>query len=357
MRNSILACVLGAVMSLYGRSALAQTSTTTSTATTAPPSSTTTAPPSTTTTTIPGSCCGPATCGMVINVDASNNGKTLFLAASDPILSAPCSGNGITVINKGRNAVNQSFTIDCQTNQSNPITGGPTGIGIMLKGVNLSVFNCYVDGFGTGMASNGDGSDIEDSQVQNASGDGFYVKSRVKITNLNIIGVTFTGNGAFSNGGWGFNMPANEIFSGTGTTFNNIADTNGKGGFYVKGDGNALSGNEAFNNGGPGFLIISKSCCSGSSGQSFDTATASSNVGPGIVYEARDDGSNCVGGSGPSCTGGTFYPTGFDTTPGGINAADNGPCPPGSLPFQNGNGVCPIVLRAPCSQAVLNRCP
>ena len=299
----------------------------------------------------------PVTCGMTIQVSATNSGQTLTLASSDPILSAPCPSSGLTIINKGHNALSQSFTIDCQTNQANPIKG-TTGIGIMLQGLNLAAFNCYVDGFNIGVASNGDGVDIEDSQVQNASSDGFFVKSHTKITNQNIVGITFTGNRAFGNGGWGFNMPANEISGGTGSFFNNIADTNGKGGFLIKGDGNFLSGSEAFNNGGPGFFIISKSCCSGSSGQTFDTAAASSNIGLGIVYEARDDGSNCVGGTGPTCTGGTFYPTGFDTTPGGISAANNGgTCPPGSLPFLNADGVCPIVLKRPCSQAELGRCP
>jgi hypothetical protein len=293
---------------------------------------------------------------MTIRVGADNTGKTLFLDASDPIFSGPCPGNGITIINKGKNAPNQSFTLDCQTNQANPIKGSSTGIGVLLKGVNLAVFNCYVEGFNIGLLSDGDGADIEDSQVQNASSDGFFIKSRVKITNPNIIGLFFTGNRAFGNGGWGFNMPANEISGGTGSFFNNIADSNRRGGFYIKGDGNALSGSEAFNNGGPGFLIISKSCCSGAAGQSFDTAAASANVGPGIVYEARDDGSNCVGGTGAMCTGGTFYPTGFDTTPGGISAANNGPCPAGSLPFLNADGVCPIVVGT-CSQAVLGRCP
>src|SRR5262249_41979122 len=71
-----------------------------------------------------------------------------------------------------------------------------------------------------------------------------------------------------------------------------------------------------------------KSCCSGSAGQSFDTAAAFANQGPGIVYEARDDRSNCVGGSGPTCTGGTLFPLAFDTTPGGITApANTGPSP------------------------------
>jgi hypothetical protein len=295
-------------------------------------------------------------CGTVIDVTSANSGLTLTLDASDPILSARCTGGGIKIANKGSNALNQSFTIDCQTNQAAPIMG--SGIGIRLDGPNLSAVNCYVDGFSVGMEADGDGADIEDSQVQNATGDGFVVKSKLGITNINIVGVTFTGNRAIGNGGWGFNLAANEISGGTGSFFNNIADSNAKGGFTIKGDGNALSGSEADNNGGPGFLIVSKSCCSGSSGQSFDTAAAFANQGPGIVYEARNDGSNCVGGTGPTCTGGTFFPLGFDTTPGGITAADNmGSCPPKSLPTTLGAGVCPIVLGNLCSASALNRCP
>ena len=76
-----------------------------------------------------------------------------------------------------------------------------SGIGIRLDGPNLSAINCYVDGFSTGIEADGDGADIEDSQVQNATGDGFVVKSKVKITNANLVGVTFAGNRAFGNGG------------------------------------------------------------------------------------------------------------------------------------------------------------
>ena len=295
-------------------------------------------------------------CGTVINVTAANSGLTLTIDPTDPILSTSCPGGGIKVVNKGSNALNQFFTIDCGTNQAAPIKG--SGIGIRLDGLNLAAYNCYVDGFTVGLEADGDGADIEDSQVQNATGDGFVVKSKLSITNINIVGVTFTGNRAIGNGGWGFNLAANEISGGTGSFFNNIADSNAKGGFTIKGDGNALSGSEADNNGGPGFLIVSKSCCSGSSGQSFDTAAAFANQGPGIVYEARNDGSNCVGGTLPTCTGGTFFPLGFDTTPGGITAADNmGACPPKSLPTALGAGVCPIVLGNLCSASTLNRCP
>ena len=297
------------------------------------------------------------TCGTIVAVAADTSGKTLTLDASDPILAAPCPGNGIKIINKGSNAPNQFLTLDCQTNQAAPIKGS-TGVGIMLDGPNLAVNNCYVQGFSMGLESQGDGADIEDSQVENATGDGFRIKSKVRVTNPNIVGVTFTGNRAFDNGGWGFEMDASEISGGAGSFFDNIADTNVKGGFKITGDGNSLSGSEAFNNGGPGFVIISKSCCSGSAGQNFDTAVASSNTGPGIVYEGRNDGSNCVGGTGPTCTGGTFFPAGFDTTPGGISAADNGgSCPVGSLPYLLADGVCPIVVGKACSATSVNNCP
>lgn len=296
-------------------------------------------------------------CGAIVTVDAGTSGQTLTLDASDPILGAPCTGTALKILNKGSNAPNQFFTVDCGTNQATPITGSG-GIGIMLDGPNLSALDCYVQGFSVGIEAQGDGADVEDSQVANATGDGFRIKSKTKVTNANIVGVTFTGNRAFDNGGWGFEMDASEISGGAGTFFDNIADANTKGGFKITGDGNALSGSEAFGNGGPGFLIVSKSCCSGSAGQSFDTAVASSNGGPGIVYEGRDDGSDCVGGTGPTCAGGAFFPAGFDTTPGGISAADNGgTCPKGSLPYLLAQGVCPVVLGKPCSTSSLDNCP
>mgnify|MGYP000979019819 CR=1 FL=1 len=297
-------------------------------------------------------------CGTRIVVGAGNTGSTLTLDPSDPIFSGSCPAGGLTVENLGKSAIDQSFTVDCGTNQATPISGAPTAAGIALHGPNLAVFNCYVSGFAQGVVANGDGADIEDSQAQNAAGSGFVVKANVSLRSQNLTGITFTGNRAFGNGGFGFDLAANEISGGTGSFFDNIADGNALGGFRVKGDGNALSGSEAFNNGGPGFMIVSKSCCSGSSGQSFDTAVASFNKGPGIVYVGRDDGSNCVGGTGSTCTGGSFFPAGFDTTPGGISAADNtGSCPPGSLPYLGAEGVCPIVVGKPCAQKVLDGCP
>jgi hypothetical protein len=300
----------------------------------------------------------PVACGTKIVVTPANNGQTLTIDLSDPILSTVCGKFGLEIVNSGSGAADRSFAVDCQTNQTKPITGGASGTGILLQGANLAVFGCYVSGFGKGIVVNGDGGDVEDSQVQDAAGDGFAVKSTRTILNPNLIGTTITGSLAFHNGGWGFNLQASAISGGTGSVFNNIADGNTLGGFNVKGDGNALSGSEAFNNGGPGFNIVSKSCCSGSFGQSFDTAVASLNAGPGIIYVGRDDGSDCVGGTGATCTGGNFFPAGFDSTPGGITGADNGgSCPAASLPFLAADKVCPVVLGKPCTQAALDRCP
>lgn len=296
-------------------------------------------------------------CGTKITVTDANDGDTLTIDPSDPILSGACGNDGLVVVNSGSNAINRSFSIDCQTNQATPISGGKSGTGILLLGPNLAVFNCYVQGFGAGIVAHGDDADIEDSQVQNAAGDGFVVKDGLSILNQNLYGTTITGDIAIDNGGWGFDLKGNAISGGTGSVFNNIADGNVLGGFSVKGDGNALSGSEAYNNGGPGFDIVSNSCCSGSFGQSFDTAVASLNRGPGIIYVGRDDGSNCVGSNSPTCAGGVFFPAGFDTTPGGITGADNGSCPAGSLPFLAAEGVCPRVKGKPCSQSVLDRCP
>jgi hypothetical protein len=300
----------------------------------------------------------PIACGTKIAVDATTDGQTLTLDPSDPILNGTCPDNGLTIQNSGKNAINQFFSVDCGTNQAQPITGTASGTGVTLKGPNLALFNCYVSHFAQGIVSDGDGADIEDSQAQDAVADGFVVKAAVSIRNQNLVGITFTGNRAIHNGGFGFDLKANAISGGTGSFFNGIAERNALGGFLVEGDGNALSGNEAFDNGGPGFQVVSKSCCSGSFGQSFDTAIASSNKGPGIIYIGRDDGSNCVGGTGVACTGGVFFPAGFDTTPGSISAADNGgSCPPGTLPDLAAEGVCPIVLGRQCSQKVLDACP
>ncbi len=295
------------------------------------------------------------TCDTTITVTDANSFQTLTLDGTDPILSSVCPKNGITIKNQGKGHINRGFFLDCQTNQSTPITGSTKDAGIELMGPNLFVSNCYVTGFKNGITSNGDGVGIQDSQVQNSADDGFVVKSSVGLKNANIIGITFAGNRAFDTGGWGFNLHANLIGASPGSFFNNIADGNASGGFLVKGEGVGLFGGEAFNNGGPGFSITSSSCCSAAFGQFLTSALAVGNAGPGIIYSAKNDGSNCVGSIDPACAGGTFFPLGFDTTPGAIVSSGNGgTCPTGSLPFLP--GVCPIVKGAQCSDNALNHC-
>jgi len=296
-------------------------------------------------------------CGTTILVTDANAFGTLTLDATDPILTTACQGNGLTIKNQGTGHNDRGFTVDCTGTAGMAIKGSATGTGIKLLGPNLAVFGCTTDGFQTGIAVTGDGSDIEDSVVQNSSGDGFVVNDPVGFRNVNLIGSNFTGNQAVKSGGWGFNLRGSVMNVGTGTFFNNIATGNALGGFLVKGEGVAMFGNEAFFNTGPGFSVLSTNCCSGSLGQFFSSAVAQGNSGPGIVYSAKNDGSNCVGSSDPNCVGGRFFPLGFDTSAGAISAAGNGTtCPAGSLPFPI-PGVCAIVLGRQCTENVLNHCP
>jgi hypothetical protein len=312
--------------------------------------------------------CGPASagsigstpitvrCGSTVIVNNDNAFETLTLDSSDPILSTVCRGDGITIKNQGAGHNDRGFTVDCGGNQATPIKGSANGIGIALLGPNLAVFNCAIDGFKNGIAVTGDGSDIEDSQVQNSSGDGFVINDPVSFRNPNLIGSNFTGNQAINTKGWGFNLKGSIMNVGTGTFFNNVASGNALGGFLVKGEGVSMFGNEALSNNGPGFSVLSTNCCSGSLGQAFSSSLALSNAGPGVVYTGKDDGSNCVGSLDPNCTGGKFFPAGFDATPGAIVSSGNGTsCPVGSLPFIA--GVCAIVKGKQCSENVLNHCP
>jgi len=311
--------------------------------------------------------CGPASagsiggtpitvsCGTTVKVDDNNAFQTLTLDSTDPILSTTCAIDGITIKNLGPGRNDRGFLVDCGGNQAKPIKGSGKGTGIELLGPNLMVFNCSVSGFANGITVTGDGSDIEDNQVANSTGDGFVVNDPIFFRNPNIIGSNFTGNQAVNNHGWGFNLKGSLMNVGTGNVFNNFASGNTLGGFLVKGEGVSMSGNEAVANAGPGFFVTSTNCCSGSLGQFFTSALAVGNSGPGIVYTARNDGSNCVGSVDPACTGGTFFPLGFDTSAGAISASGNGTtCPTGSLSFIP--GVCPITKGRLCSDNILGRC-
>jgi len=288
-------------------------------------------------------------CGTTINVDDTNNGFTLVLEPTDPIVTTTCAGRGIRIRNRNK-GFDRSFDLDCDFNQ---MTGDGTGKGIELRGPNLSIANCLVDAYRTGIFVRGDGGFIEECRVTNSASDGIVVKNPIGPRNENFFGIVFESNRSIANAGWGMNLRGNGLEIGVGT-FNNIAQSNARGGISLRGGLAFLSGNEASNNGGPGFLIRSTQCCRPNE---FDTALAFSNAGPGIVYIGRDDQTNCVGGTGAECTGGTFYPAGWDPTPGGIDAFNNaGICPPGTLPDATGSDQCPVVVGEPCRDAQLDRC-
>jgi hypothetical protein len=294
-------------------------------------------------------------CGTTITVTDAIAFQTLTLDSTDPILSAVCPKNGLTIKNTGASAIDRGLTLDCQTNYATPIRGSAKGVGIALSGPFLTVQNCYVSGFANGISVNGDGATIADNQVENSSDDGFDIKDTLGLKSSKLNGTFISGNRAFNNGGWGFTLQGNLMSTSQGSFFSNIADGNASGGFSVKGEGNGLFNLEAFNNGGPGISVTSTNCCSGASGQFLSAVVAANNAGPGIVYSAKDDASNCVGSLDPGCAGGTFFPLGLDTEAGAVVVAGNGgSCPAASLPFVP--GVCPIVKGKQCTQSVLDKC-
>lgn len=294
-------------------------------------------------------------CGFKLKVTQANAFGTLQLvpppaANADPIFTHVCKKGGITISNPTSALAGLGFSIDCGTNQFRPITGDGTHSGITLQGFGLAAFNCYVDSFNKGIVTTGDAADIEDNRVTNCTGDGFSLRSTVPLNSQNLNGLFINGNRSINNGGWGFNIAASGIDAEQGSFFFNTANGNGKGGFLIKGNGNTLSGGIASSNKGPGIFVVSTSCCSNITGsQDLDTFQADNNAGPAIIYAAKDDGSN------------SGLPTGFDSTPGGIDVTNDGKnasCPAGSVdPTGTNKEICLKVLGKPCSDKALNACP
>jgi hypothetical protein len=313
-------------------------------------------------------------CGFKLKVTQANAFQTLTLTPPpgdaqhpvDPIFTHDCDKDGIQITNPSGALAGLGFTLDCGTNQFRPIRGTAEGKGITLKGFGLAVFNCYIDNFSKGIFVSGDAADVEDNRVTKSTGDGFTIRAAVPLSSINLNGITMSGNRAINNRGWGFNMVANAVDASPGSFFNNVANHNGKGGFLIKGNGNALSGANASSNGilsdntfvgpAPGIFVLSTSCCSNVTGfQDLDTAQVDSNTGPGIVYATRNDLSNCDAGN-VNC-----LPAGFDRTPGGIDAIDNGSaqgCPTGSIdPTGTNRDICLRIVGGACKQAALDKCP
>jgi hypothetical protein len=302
----------------------------------------------------------PVTVGCGFKARANGAGPTLTLDSSDPITlpGTTCGADGIVILNDGLHKLDNSFTLDCNFLT---IKGSGQGRGIVLKGPNISVFNCGVNGFGNGIVSNGDGNDIETSTVQHSVGDGFVVKNvltSLALKNGDFSGVFISGNTSLLSGGWGFRIKGTGVES-TSDSGQNKALQNTAGGFQIRGKFHEIAG-QAIANGGVGIDMANKNCCTPNFLSEVD---AFLNAGPGVIYRDRDDRGNCLDGTGVSCTGGVFLPEGYDPSPGAVNFGSNGgSCPQGSLASTPAtatlfaNKICLVVLGKPCSDKTLNNC-
>jgi hypothetical protein len=288
-------------------------------------------------------------CGFTLRITDAANAQTLQLEPNDPIFAGPCVGDALSIKNTGRNALNRSFTLDC--NQAGTLRGSNIGTGIRIRGAGITVMNCTLSGFHTGVVASGDGETVQDTTAENCAADGFDIRDSINLNSASFSGTFISSDQALHNAGVGFALKGNGFtLDNSGNIFlTSLADGNLRGGFVLNGRENTISGCDASNNGGPGFAVIEKSCCS--INYSFDTSRAVANTGPGIVYIGRDDGTNCVGG--------ICYPGGVDLSGSstGIFAFDNGGvCPPGTLPFPPTSSGQICLAAKSCGQGELNKC-
>jgi len=276
-------------------------------------------------------------CAFSVTITATSASDGLILDPGDPIFSKTCPGTGLSF----RNTVDPqldsvpSFTLDC--NHAGTIRGSGKGNGIALRGPQFKVYNCTVDGFGTGIAAGGDGDDLENNVVQNSTGDGFYLhRPRDLIHNENFLGVFVVNDQALNNGHFGFRFKGGGFYvSGanhaSGNTLGGYSMTRGVGNsFDQDGPGND---NYATDNGGPGFYITSvgfDSCCIP---VSVAHIQAQNNAGAGVVYVGRF-GCEC-NATLPECLQDGCLPVYFSAL--SVTASGNsGTCPRGTAPLPPG---------------------
>jgi hypothetical protein len=178
---------------------------------------------------VPGARAQGVGCGATLNQDTT-------LTAADPILNGACKDDGLVL---GDVESGFGIVLDCG---GGTIKGGPKGAGIRVgsRVEGVTIVNCVVDGFKTGIELGGLGFHfVERSVVMNAKGDGVFVNSDDNVV---------LGTVAQNNGGVGFIVKGrfNELSE------TNVALQNKKGGIVVKGREHIVSGNIAILNGDHG---------------------------------------------------------------------------------------------------------
>jgi hypothetical protein len=282
-------------------------------------------------------------------VSATNDGGTLQLTTADPIFSHACPGGGLQVVNAGKNAFDQSYTVSCPTNT---IRGMGRGTGIRLSGPNLTVTGCNVESFQKGIVATGDNILIQNSAAAHCVGDGIEMTDSLSPLNPNFQGSFLDTCNAVGNGGWGIKIVGNKIDTTPSGSFASTVSANAKGGLWARGLLNNITTLVANGNSGPGFKVTSGNCCG------FNVLTgvqAVGNAGPGVTFVGRDDGLN----SAPLGSGGSilFFPEALDVS-GTIVSSLNGACPAWALsaPTLLSQQICAFVAGVRCSDAVLGRC-
>ena len=171
--------------------------------------------------------------GRVVSASHVSCGDTLTLDTTlDADLTA-CPGNGLEIFTNG-------ITLDCA---GFAITGVGTGRGLNVRGDNVTVRNCHISGFGTGIDVGFRTGDLFESNVLSNNGTGAAIQAS---------NTTWNNNTASDNSANGFhhNNGTNNVFDG------NHAERNGGNGFHTSAVGDHFTGNTANDNIGAGIALV-----------------------------------------------------------------------------------------------------
>lgn len=187
-------------------------------------------------------------CGEALTHDAT-------LARHDPVTTGACPRNGLIL--------GDGVTLDC-SGLTIAGKGRGTGIGVASGAEGVTIINCVVDNFETGIDLGGLGSHtVEGAVVLRSKANGLEI-----LTDSN----TVTGTVAQKNGKIGF------YIKGDGNDVEtSVALENGKAGFSIGGKNHYLDSNFSISNGADGFIGTGRAI-------SFSLNSAISNKGDGVNF-------------------------------------------------------------------------